>query len=190
MQLSKILLGVCFIFASQLGFAAGATKVGTLDLQALVMMSEAGKAGMAELEKNSEYKSLKAKLDNLEAELKTLDTQAKNEGLTWGEDKQTEHREKMTKLAQERQQAVTTLNRARESVFMQLLGAMEPGIGAALEEVMSAEGIELVLDSKAVIHKMPTADLTTMVVTRLNAINEAAAENAKKSKGSKGASKN
>lgn len=185
MQLSKILLAVCLVVASQLAVAAGASKVGILDLQAVVVTSEAGKAGMAELEKNTEYKSLKAKLDNLEAELKTLDGQAKNEGLTWGEDKQKEHREKMTKVAQERQQAVTTLNRARESVFMQLLGAMEPGIGMALEEVMAAEKIEVVLDSKAVIHKLPTADITSMVVAKLNTINAEAAENAKKESGAK-----
>jgi outer membrane protein len=180
MQLNKILLGLCLILTSQFAFAAGATKVGVLDLQALIVTSEAGKAGMAELEKNTEYKSLKAKLDNLEAELKTLDSQAKNEGLTWGEDKQNEHRQKMSNVAQERQQAIATLNRARESVFMQLLGAMEPGIGMALEEVMAAEGIEVVLDSKAVIHKMPAAELTSMVVTKLNKLNETAAENAKK----------
>lgn len=179
MQLTKILLSVCLIVSSQWAFAAGATKVGILDLQTVVMASDAGKAGMAELEKNAEYNSLKAKLDNLEAELKTLDSQAKNEGLTWGESKQSEHRQKMSEVAQERQQAIATLNRARESVFMQLLGAMEPGIGMALEEVMSAEGIEVILDSKAVIHKMPTADLTSMVVTKLNKINADAAENAK-----------
>lgn len=182
MQLSKIVFGACLVLAAQLSFAAGASKVGVLDLQAVVITSEAGKAGMAELEKNSEYNSLKAKLDNLEAELKTLDTQAKNEGLTWGEDKKTSHREKMTKVAQERQQSLTTLNRARESVFVQLLGAMEPGIGMALEEVMEEEGIEVVLDSKTVIHKKPSADITSTVVSKLNKINAAAAESASKSK--------
>lgn len=182
MQLTKLMVGACLILATQLSFAAGASKVGVLDLQAVVLTSEAGKAGMAELEKNSEYTSLTAKLDNLEAELKTLDSQAKNEGLTWGEDKKTSHREKMTKIAQERQQVLTTLNRARESVFVQLLGAMEPGIGMALEEMMAEEGIEVVLDSKTVIHKKPSSDITSEVVSKLNKINSAAAANANKSK--------
>ena len=179
MQVGKILVVGALLFMAQMSFAAGATKVGVLDLQAVVLTSEAGKAGMTELEKNSDYNSLKAKLDNLEAELKTLDDQGKNEGLTWGEDKKNEHHEKMKKLAQERQGTITTLNRARESVFVQLLGAMEPGIGMALEEVMKAENIEVVLDSKTVIHKVPGADLTAMVVEKLNVLNEKAAENAK-----------
>jgi Skp family chaperone for outer membrane proteins len=179
MQLSKICMGVCLFLAAQASFAAGALKVATLDLQALVITSDAGKAGMSQLEANPEYKTLRAKLDNLEAELKTLSDQGKNEGLAWSEEKQGQHREKMTKVAQERQQTMAMLNRARESVFMQLLGTMEPGIGMALEGVMSAEGIEVVLDSKAVIHKLPAADITTMVVTRLNKINAEAMEKAK-----------
>lgn len=180
MRFGKILFGAVIVMASQLAFAAGASKVAVLDLQAVVLSSDAGKAGMAELEKNSDYGSLKAELENLEAELKTLDDQAKNEGLTWGEDKKSSHREKMTKIAQQRQQSAATLSRARESVFMQLLEAMEPGIAAALEEVMQAEGIEVILDSKTVIHKTPAADITATVVSKLNKINADAAANAPK----------
>lgn len=180
MKFFKLMTIAVLLSATQLVFAAGATKVAVLDVQAVVLGSEAGKSGMAELEKNAEYTALKAKLDNLEAELKTLDEQGKNQGLTWGEDKKKEHREKMTEVARERQAAITTLNRARESVFVQLLNVMEPGISMALEAVMAAEGIELVLDSKAAVHKVPTADVTPMVVDRLNKLNTQAAENAKK----------
>lgn len=186
MKLLRIAIAAFLLGGSQMAVAAGATKVAVLDVQAVVLASEAGKGGMAELEKNAEYTALKVKLDNLEAELKTLDEQAKNQGLTWGDDKKNEHRAKMTELAKERQGALTTLNRARESVFMQLLNAMEPGIGAALEAVMAAEGIELVLDSKAAVLKVPTADITPMVVERLNKLNAQAAENAKKAAADKG----
>lgn len=85
----------------------------------------------------------------------------------------------MTKVAQQRQQSVATLSRARESVFMQLLEAMEPGIAMALEEVMDADGIEVILDSKTVIHKTPAADITSTVVSRLNKINSEAAKTKK-----------
>ncbi len=180
MKLAKLILATIFFGAVQLAVAAGATKVAVLDVQAVVLSSEAGKSGMAELEKNAEYTALKAKLDNLEADLKSLDEQAKNQGLTWGDDKKKEHREKMTEAAKERQAALATLNRARESVFVQMLNVMEPGISAALEAVMAAEGIELVLDSKAAVHKVPTADVTAMVVDRLNKLNAQAAEKAKK----------
>jgi outer membrane protein len=179
MQLSKIVFGACLALLSQLTFAAGALKVGVLDLQAVVVTSEAGKAAMSELEGKAEYKSLKAKLNNLEAELKSLAEQAKKEAPTWSEEKQGQQREKMNKVAQERQQMITALNRAHESVLMQLFGAMEPGIGAALDAVMAAEGIEVILDSKAVIHKKPAADITTMVVTRLNKMNAEVAAKAK-----------
>jgi outer membrane protein len=187
MTLMKIAVVTVLLGFTQLVMAAGATKVAILDVQAVVLGSEAGKRGMAELEKNAEYTALKVKLDNLEAELKALEEQAKNQGLAWGDDKKNEHRAKVTELAKERQGALTTLNRARESVFMQLLNVMEPGIGAALESVMAAEGIELVLDSKAAVLKVPTADITPMVVERLNKLNVQAAENAKKAAADKGA---
>lgn len=182
MVFRKIVLSMLLLGVAQLSFAAGATKVAVLDLQATVLMSEAGKSGMGELEKNAEYTSLKAKLENIEADLKGMDDKLKNEGLTWGDDKKETHRGKMSDIAQERQAAMTTLNRARESVFVQLLDMMEPSIGAALEEIMAAEGIELVLDAKAAVHKMPTADITPMVVEKVNKLNAAAAAEAQKQK--------
>ncbi len=174
MNFRKLVAVVTLIFAAPVAFAAGATKVAVLDLQNVVLMTEAGKSGMAELEKKSEYTSLTDKLENLEADYKGMEEELKGKGLTWGEEKKKSHQQKMTEVAKERQATLLTLNRARESVFIQMLGAMEPAIGVALEEVMKNEGIELILDSKSVIHKMPTADVTPMVVEKLNKMNAAA----------------
>lgn len=179
MQLIKVLVLLGTLCVGQVCLAAGATKVAVLDLQAVVLMSEVGKQGMAELEKHAQYTPVKAKLDNVEAELKTLSEQEKNEGLTWGEDKKSEHREKMNGLAKERQNHMQMLGSMRESAFMQILQALEPRIGKALEDVMAAEGIELILDSKTAILKIPTADVTPMVVDRLNKINAQLVEAAK-----------
>lgn len=178
------LFAVCCLLGilSPLAQAAGATKMAVLDLQAVVLMSEAGQGGMKELEKNADYTSLLGQLEDMDAELKSMDEELKGKGLTWGEDQKKKHREKMNELAQERQGGLMTLNRARESVFMQMLGAMEPAIAEALEEVMKAEGIELIVDSKSVVHKTPTADITAMVVEKLNKMNAAAKA---KQKGSK-----
>lgn len=180
MNLLKSVLLVFITFLSPYVIAAGATKVAVVDVQSVVLLSEAGKKGMEELEKHPKYTPVKTKLENAEAELKTLDEQAQNEGLTWGEDKKKEHREKMTKLAKERQEYAKTLNAMRESAFVQMLGALEPRIGMALEQIMTTEGIELIIDSKAAIVKSPSADITAMVIDRLNKINEKAMEEAKK----------
>lgn len=169
---------VCCAMAP-MAFAAGATKVAVLDIQKVVLTSKAGQSGMGELEKKPEYAELKAKAESLEADLKSMDEQAQNESLTWSEDKKKQHREKMTELAKERQNVLMTLNRARESVFMQLLQLMEPAIGGILEQVMAAEGIELVIDSKSAIHKVSTADITPMVVERINKASDEAMAKAK-----------
>lgn len=185
MNFLKLTLFSAGLFLSALSYAAGATKVAVVDVQAVVLMSEAGRAGMEELEKHPKYVPVKTKLENVEAELKTLDEQSKNEGLTWGEDKKNEHQDKMLNLAKERQEHGKTLNAMRESAFVQILQALEPRIGAALEQVMSTEGIELIVDSKAVVLKSPSADITSMVIDRLNKINDKAAEEAKKAAGEK-----
>lgn len=181
MKLTKIILVSVLLMASGIVFAAGATKVAVLDVEALILGSEAGKSGMGQLEKNAEYSALKTKLDNLEAELKTLDEQSKTQGLTWGEDKKKEHVAKLTDLAAERRDAMGKLGRGQEMVYMQLLNAMQPAISQALNAVMAAEGIDLVLDSKAAVHRMSNADITPMVLDRLNKLNAEAMENAKKS---------
>ena len=181
MKLLKVLMMGLVLTATQMAFAAGATKVAVLDVEALILGSETGKSGMAQLEKNADYTALKAKLDNLEAELKTLDEQGKSQGLTWGEDKKKEHVAKLTDVANERRETMTKLGRGQEMVYMQLLNAMQPAISKALNAVMAAEGIDLVLDSKAAVHRVGNADITPMVLERLNKLNAEAVENAKKS---------
>jgi len=181
MKLLKVLMMGLVLTATQMAFAAGATKVAVLDVEALILGSEAGKSGMAQLERNADYTALKAKLDNLEAELKTLDEQGKSQGLTWGEDKKKEHVAKLTDVANERRETMTKLGRGQEMVYMQLLNAMQPAISKALNAVMAAEGIDLVLDSKAAVHRVGNADITPMVLERLNKLNAEAVENAKKS---------
>jgi hypothetical protein len=57
---------------------------------------------------------------------------------------------------------------------------LQPAISKALTAVMAAEGIDLVLDSKAAVHRLGSADITPMVLERLNKINAEAAEAAKK----------
>ncbi len=180
MQLIKMSVFALLMGISQMVLAAGATKVAVVDVQQVVLASDAGRQGMKEVEKHPQFAPIKAKFENAEAELKTLDEQLKNEGLTWGEDKKKEHREKMATLAKERQEHMQNLTRMQESAFMQILKALEPRIGMALEQVMQTEGIELIIDSKAAVLKTPTADITAMVVDRLNKINEQAAAEAKK----------
>ena len=179
-MIRKLCLTLFLMATPALALAAGATKIGVLDLQAVVLTSEAGKGGMAELEGNKEYAALIKSVEKSEQTLKSLDEELKGKGLTWAEDKKEKQRTKMNEVAQERQQTLMTLNRARESVFMQMLSAMEPAIGAVLEEVMKAEGIDMIVDSKSVIHKMPTADVTPMVVEKLNKVATRAAKSTTK----------
>jgi outer membrane protein len=176
----RVLMVTLILGVSQWAYAAGATKVALLDVEALILSSDAGKSGMAQLEKNAEFAALKAKLDNLDADLKALDEQGKTQGLTWGEDKKKEHVEKITDAANERREILARLNRGQEMVYMQLLNVMQPAISQALSAVIAAEGIDLVLDSKAAIHRLANADITPMVLERLNKLNAEASEAAKK----------
>ncbi len=181
MNLMKTLLTGALLMIASTTFAAGATKVAVLDVEALVLSSEVGKSGMDQLKKNAEYSALSTKLDNLEAEMKTLDEQGKTQGLTWGEDKKKEHVEKLTNLSGEHREIMGKMGRGQEMVYMQLLNAMQPAISQALTAVMAAEGIDLVLDSKAAVHRIGNADITPMVLDRLNKLNADAMANAQKS---------
>lgn len=182
MMFRQLLAALIICALSPLALAAGATKVAVLDLQAVVLGSDAGKSGMMQLEENADYAALRAKMESLEADLKSLDEKEKSDGLTWGEDQKAEHRGKMLEIAKQRQAGVMELNRARENVFMQMLNVMEPAIGAVLEEIMAKEGIELIVDSKAAIHKVSSADVTPMVIEKLNQISAEAKKKQAESK--------
>ncbi len=176
MKLYRLIALVVLACFAQLGFATGATKLAVLDVQAVVLLSDFGKAHMAELEKNPDYISLKAKFDNTNAELKVLDDQAKTNGLTWGEEQKTEHTKKQTELAKEQQTILRSLNRRREGLYMQLQQILEPAIARASEMVMLSEGIEMIINKQAVVINVPTADISQMVTNKVNELSAKHAE--------------
>lgn len=164
----NIVISLILLVTAQTVMAAGATKVAVLDLRRAVTESTAGQEGFGQLKSNPEYAAVIAKIENLGSEIKSLEEKGKNEGLTWGEDKKKETQAQMLDLAKERQANIGNIQRAQETVFMQLLKLMEEDINIALKDIVEKEGIELIVDAEAVRFQVPTADITLMTIERLN----------------------
>jgi outer membrane protein len=143
-------------------------KVVILDVQAAMLNTELAKKELAKLDKNPEYSSMKAKLDGLVADLRKLQATAEKDGLTWSQEQQTEHRKKIEYLRADYELAGKKLQAEQQQVLQRVMQELGPKTRTALEQLIAAEKIGLVLNSQTALHASPAFDITDKLTDMLN----------------------
>lgn len=165
----KVLTGAALVALSTASFAAG--KVVTFDPQMAVLSTKQAQQADAELNKKAEYSSMLAQFQSLQADLKSLEEEETNNGMTWSKDQRAEHRGKMEfKLADLKllgQKLKSMQNNARARLVQNLM----PKVEQVLEDIVKDEDIDMVLNSQAVIWAKPSTDITADVTKKLNKLN-------------------
>lgn len=143
-------------------------KVAILDIQAAMLSTELAKRELAKLDKNPEFASMKAKLDGLVADIKKLQATAEKDGMTWSAEQQSEHRKKVEYLRADYELAGKKLQAEQQAVMQRIMQELGPKARAALEQLITAEKIGLILNSQAAIHASAAYDITPKLTDALN----------------------
>lgn len=150
------------------GAAVAQGKIVILDVQAAMMGTEVAKQSLAKLDKNPEYAAMKAKLDGLVADMKSLQAAADKDGMTWSAEKQAEQRKKGEYLRADYELAGKKLQAERQAVMQRVMQDLTPKTRTVLEQIIESEKIGLVLNSQAAIHAAPAYDITPKLTEMLN----------------------
>lgn len=162
----KICAALFLSILSAASFAQG--KVVILDIQAAMLSTEIAKQNLSKLDKNPEYAAMKAKLDGLVADMKSLQAAADKDGMTWSAEEQAEHRKKVEYLRADYELAGKKLQAERQAVMQRVMQELMPKTRTVLEQLIAADNIGLVLNSQAAIHAAPAFDITQKLTDQLN----------------------
>lgn len=145
-----------------------AGKVVVLNIEGAVLQTEAAKKAEKALQSRAEYAALVAKAESLKAEFETLAKEEKAKSETWPADKKQETKKKLKTLNDDYQEAVKKIQGEQQKVVMGIMQEMQPKLKSAIDEIVAAEKIDLIVKSQAAFWADPTADITSKVTEKLN----------------------
>lgn len=166
MKKTTLLAGLFLLVTAQVTLAAG--KVAVFNFEQAVFSTTAAEKAFKELQTDSDYAQWAAQEESLITELKALNKQQETEGLTWSAEQIGEYRKKVNLIQQDLQFNRKKLQDAQTNWQRKILGEMQKDVEKVLNQIIEAEGIDIVLSDKAVVFAIPGVDITPKVVQALN----------------------
>lgn len=162
----KMLLATAFLLLSAPMAFAGKTVI--FNPQAAILATDAAKQRDAELKSNKEFAALIAKIENLRAEMVSLQKEAEKNGMTWSAEQQAEHKKKVAYLNEDFQLAQKKIQTEQNAAVMKLMQEIEVKLEPILKAYMEEKDIDIILHSQTAVIFKPAADITRDITERLN----------------------
>ena len=143
-------------------------KVVVFNMQAAIIQTDAAKKSLQALDADAEFSQMKAKFEGLRSDLMSLDKNAKTNAMTWSNEQTVAHRKKVEYKSADLKLAAEKLKAERNAVVKKIMQELGPKAKAALNEVVTAEGLGLVLDSSVAYWANASYDITAKVTAKLN----------------------
>lgn len=164
--LQNLALACALTVSSAAALAAG--KVVVLDMEQALMATNLMQARVKKLESEPNFSSHKAKFDALQADLKSLVTEAQANKMTWSDADRQSQRIKAEAKQAELRVVAQGLNEQKQVAMGEVLKELGPKAESALKQITSAEGIDVVLSRKAAVWVSESNDITAALTQRLN----------------------
>ncbi len=165
-MMKKISIALVALVFSAVAAAEG--KVVVFNMQAAIIQTDAAKKSLLALDADAEFSQMKAKFEGLRSDLMSLDKNAKTNGMTWSNEQKVDHRKKVEYKSADLKLAAEKLKAERNAVVKKIMQELGPKAKAALNEVVTAEGLGLVLDSSVAYWANASYDITAKVTAKLN----------------------
>ena len=168
MYMKNIALGLIALMLTATASAQG--KMVIVNLQQAIIQTDTAQKKMQALNANADFAAMKAKFESLRSDLVSLDKDAKTNGMTWSAEQVAEHRKKVEYKSADLKLAAEKLKAEQNAVVKQIMQELAPAAKEALNEVVKAENIGLVLDASTGVAVYATVDydITAKLTEKLN----------------------
>ena len=143
-------------------------KIGIVAPDAAVFGTEYAQAEIKKTETNKEFTALKAKFDGLLEEMKELNSEIENKGMTWSADQNDDAQKKMGYLRDDIELIQKKLKSEQKALQSRIIKATEEKIQEALQELITEEKLTLLLRKEAASFGGEGVDYTNKLTNRLN----------------------
>jgi outer membrane protein len=149
-----------------LGWAQG--KIAVVDLQEAILQTDLAQQRLNDVRNQDDYKADKAEFDRLKKEFDELVKDFQKDAPVMSQENQIAARKKLASKQADLEHVTGKLQQAEQGAGQALLQEMAPKVQEVLREIITAEGIGLLLQRASVIHADAGYSITAKVTDKLN----------------------
>lgn len=150
------------------GLALAQGKIAVVNLQEAILQTDLAQKRLAEVRNQDDYKADKAEFDKLKNEFDDLVKQFQKDAAVMSQEQQVTARQKLASKQSDLEHVTGKLQQAEQAAGQALLQELSPKVQEVLRELITTEGIGLLLPRGSVIHADPGYSITAKVTDKLN----------------------
>lgn len=150
------------------GLALAQGKVAVVNLQEAILQTDLAQKRLADVRNQADYKSDKAEFDKLKKEFDELVKKFQKDAAVMSQEQQVAARQKLSSKQSDLEHVTGKLQQAEQAAGQALLQELSPKVQEVLRELITTEGIGLLLPRASVIHADPGYSITAKVTDKLN----------------------
>ena len=167
--MSRLFKATLIVFALSLpGMALAQGKIAVVDLQEAILQTDLAQKRLTEIRNQDDYKSDKAEYDRLKKEFDEIVKDFQKDAAVMSQEQQLAARKKLASKQADLEHVTKKLQQAEQAAGQALLQEMAPKVQEVLRELITAEGIGLLLQRSSVIHADAGYSITAKVTDKLN----------------------
>jgi len=166
--MKKMLSGfaVAIALAPAAVFAQG--KIAVVNVEQAILQSDVAQGRLAQVRSEEGYKADKEEFDRLKEDLDKLVKDFQKDAAVMSQEQQLAARKRLASKQADLEHVAGKLQQAEQATGQALLQEMSPMVQDVLRELITTEGIGLLLQRGSVIHADPGYSITAKVTDKLN----------------------
>jgi outer membrane protein len=165
-KLLKLTLAVLILALPTLGWAQ--QKIAVVDLQEAILQTDIAQKRLEEIRNQDDFKADKVEFERLKKELDELVKKFQKDAAVMSQEQQAAARQKLSSKQADLEHVVGKVQQTEQVAAQALLQELGPKVQEVLREIITTEGIGLLLQRGAVIHADASYSITTKVTDKLN----------------------
>lgn len=165
-RMFKIAFAILALALPTLGWAQG--KIAVVNLEQAILQTDYAQQRLAAVRNQDDYKSDKAEFDQLKEEFDQIVKDFQKDAAVMSQEQQLAARKKLQSKQSDLEHVTGKLQQAEQAAGQELLQEMSPRVQEVLRELITTEGIGLLLQRGSVIHADAGYSITAKVTDKLN----------------------
>lgn len=148
--------------------ASAQGKIAVVNLQEAILQTDQAQKRLANVRNQEDYLADKAEFDKLKQEFEDLAKKFQKDAAVMSQEQQLAARKKLANKQADLEHVTGKLQQAEQAAGQALLQEMSPRVQQVLRELITTEGVGLLLQQQAVIHADAGYSITAKVTDKLN----------------------
>ncbi|MEM6580194.1 MAG: OmpH family outer membrane protein [Pseudomonadota bacterium] len=165
-RLTKIVLTAALLALPAVGWAQG--KIAVVDLQEAILQTDQAQKRLQDIRDEEDFKADTAEFEKLRSELDDLVQKFQKDAAVMSQEQQAAARQKLASKQADLEHVVGKIQQTEQAAAQALLQEMGPKVQEVLRDLITTDGIGLLLQRGAVIHADPSYSITAKVTDKLN----------------------